>query len=92
VIEVPLLDVNEGVELFCRHFDARQVDPSSAKIATIVMAVGCLPLAISHAAGYMKESDSSLDDMLELYQSQCKTIDVSFCYMNPDCNYADFAF
>ena len=48
-IEVPLLDVRAGVELFCGHFDAGKMDPSSAKIATIVMAVCCLPLAISHA-------------------------------------------
>jgi hypothetical protein len=88
-IEVPLLDVQAGVELFCGHFESGKIDPSSAKIATIVMAVGCLPLAISHAAGYMNESHSSLDDMLELYQSKRK-IEVSFCYMNSNCNYAHF--
>jgi hypothetical protein len=88
-IEVPLLDVNAGVELFCEHFDSGTMDPSSAKIETIVLALGCLPLAISHAAGYIKESHSSLDDMLELYQGKHK-IDVSFCYMNPDCNLAHF--
>jgi hypothetical protein len=76
VIEVPLLDVKAGVELFCGHFDSGKMDPSSAKVETIVLAVGCLPLAISHAAGYLKESHSSLDDMLELYQSKHK-IDVS---------------
>jgi hypothetical protein len=90
VIEVPLLDVKAGVELFCGHFDAGTMDPSSEKVEAIVMAVGCLPLAISHAAGYVKESHSSLDDMLELYQSEHK-IDVSLYYMNPDFNRADFA-
>jgi hypothetical protein len=90
-IEVPLLDVKAGVELFCRHFDSGKMDPSSAKVATIVMAVGCLPLAISHAAGFMNESHSRLDDMLELYQGKHK-IDVSFCYMNPDRNHTDFTF
>jgi hypothetical protein len=89
-IEVPLLDVNAGVELFCEHFDSGTMDHSSTKIKTIVLALGCLPLAISHAAGYIKESHSSLDDMLELYQGKRK-IDVSFCYMNPDCNLAHFA-
>ena len=72
VIEVPLLDVKAGVELFCGHFESGTIDPSSAKIETIVMAVGGVPLAISHAAGYMKESYSSLDDMRELYQSKRK--------------------
>jgi tetratricopeptide (TPR) repeat protein len=79
VIEVPLLSVKEGVELFCRHFDAGKVDPSSSKVEAIVKAVGCLPLAISHAASYMDQSRSSLDDMLELYQSKHK-IDVSSRY------------
>jgi hypothetical protein len=91
VIEVPLLDVKAGVELFCAHFDPRMMEPASAKVEAIVMAVGCLPLAISHAAWFMKESHSSLDDMLELYQGKHK-IDVSLCYTSPDCNHADFAF
>jgi hypothetical protein len=90
VIEVPLLDVKAGVELFCGHFESGMIDPSSTKIETIVMAVGCLPLAISHAAGYMTESHSSLDDMLELYRSEHK-IKVSLYYMIPDCDHADFA-
>jgi hypothetical protein len=91
VVEVPLLDVKAGIELFCGHFESGTIDPSSAKIETIVMAVGCLPLAISHAARYMTESHSNLDDMLELYQSKQK-IDVSCCYMKPECSRVDFAF
>jgi hypothetical protein len=91
VIEVPLLDVKAGVELFCAHFDSGKIDPSSDKIETIVMAVGRLPLAISHAAGYMNESHSSLDDMLELYQSTHK-INVSLCCMIHDCPQPLFAF
>jgi hypothetical protein len=76
VVEVPLLNVKEGVELFCGHFDAGMVDLLSVKVEAIVKAVGGLPLAISHAAAYMNESRSSLDDMLELYRSKHK-IDVS---------------
>jgi hypothetical protein len=91
VIEVPLLDVKASVELFCAHFDSGKMDPSSEKIETIVIAVGRLPLAISHAAGYMNESHSSLDDMLELYQSAHK-IDVGPCYMIYDCTRPHFAF
>jgi hypothetical protein len=82
VIEVPLLDVKAGVELFCGYFDSGQMDPASAKVEAIVMAVGCLPLAISHAAGYMKESHTGLDGMLEQYRGTHK-IDVSLCYVNP---------
>ena len=90
VIEVPLLEVKAGVELFCGHFDPGKMDASSAKVETIVMAVGGLPLAISHAAEYMNESHCSLDDMLELYQSTRK-IDVSRCYGLPDRNCAECA-
>ena len=91
VIEVPLLDVKAGVELFCGQFDSGKMDPASPKIEAIVTAVGRLPLAISHIAGYMKETRISLDDMLELYQGEHK-FDVSLCYMTPDCNRAHFAF
>jgi tetratricopeptide (TPR) repeat protein len=82
VIEVPLLSVKEGVELFCGHFDTGKVDPLPANVEAIVKALGCLPLAISHAAAYMDQSHSSLDDMLELYRGKHK-IDVSDRYMNP---------
>ena len=88
VIEVPLLDVKAGVELFCGHFDPEKMKTSSAKAEKIVMALGCLPLAIAHAAGYVIESHSSLDDMLELYQSEHK-INVSLRYMNSDCHHTD---
>jgi GTPase SAR1 family protein len=91
VVEVPLLDVKEGVELFCEHFDAGTVDPLSAKVEAIVMAVGRLPLAISHAAAYMNQSRSSLDDLLELYQSKHK-IDVSSQCINLSCGHAHFPF
>ena len=76
VIEVPLLNVTEAAELFCGHFESGKVDPLSAKVEAIVMAVGCLPLAISHAAAYTNQSHCSLDDLLELYQSKHK-IEVS---------------
>jgi hypothetical protein len=82
--------VEEAVELFCGHFEAGKVDPLSAKVEAIVKAVGCLPLAISHAAAYMDQSWSSLNDMLELYQSKHK-IDVSRRYMNLNRNHAQFA-
>jgi hypothetical protein len=91
VIEVPLLDVKEGVELFCEHFGAGTVDPLSAKVEAIVMAVGRLPLAISHAAAYMNQSRSSLDDLLALYESKHK-IDVSRQYVNFNCYHAHSAF
>jgi hypothetical protein len=76
VIEVPLLSVKDGVELFLGHFDVGRIDQSTSTVEEIVKAVGCLPLAISHAAAYMKQSNSTLDDILDLYQSKNK-FDVS---------------
>jgi hypothetical protein len=35
-----LLDVKEGVELFCGHLDSGKVDPSSQTVEIIVRAVG----------------------------------------------------
>jgi hypothetical protein len=90
-IEVPLLDLKEGIEMFCGHFDAGKVDPSSAKVEEIIKAVACLPLAISHAAAYMDQSRCSLDDMLELFRSRHK-IDVSTWYMNSNCSQSHFRF
>jgi hypothetical protein len=91
VIEIPLLSVKEGVELFYGHVDAGTVDPLSAKIEAIVIAVGRLPLAIVHAAAYTNQSWCSLEDLLELYQSKHK-IDVSNQYTNINCSHAHFAF
>jgi hypothetical protein len=76
VVEVPLLSVEEGVELFLGHFKDDEVDLSLSKVEEIVKAVGCLPLAISHVAAYMKQSGSTLDDVLKLYRGEYK-IDVS---------------
>jgi hypothetical protein len=76
VVEVPLLSVAAGVELFLGHFTDGEIDAPSAKVEQIVKSVGCLPLAISHAASYMKQTGSTVDDMLNLYESK-RTIDVS---------------
>ena len=76
VVEVPLLDVKDGVQLFLGHFNNGEFDAPSAKVEKMVKSVGCLPLAIAHATAYMKQTGSTVDDMLKLYQSERK-IDVS---------------
>ena len=58
VVEVPLLTVAAGVELFLGHFTHGEIDAPAAKVEQIVKSVGCLPLAISHAASYMKQTGS----------------------------------
>jgi hypothetical protein len=38
----------------------------------LVKCVGCLPLAVAHAASYMKQTHTTLDDMLGLYDDERK--------------------
>jgi hypothetical protein len=75
VIEIPLLDMKDGVELFMGHFNDGEIEAPHAKVEEVVKSVGCLPLAISHATAYMKQSGSTVIDMLELYRNK-HTIDV----------------
>jgi hypothetical protein len=42
------------------------------KAEELIKTVGSLPLAIVHAASYMKQTQTSLEDMLELYQGDYK--------------------
>jgi hypothetical protein len=53
-------------ELFSGHFDAGNIDPSSAKVEAIVE----VTLAISHDAAYITQSWSSVDGMQELYRNK----------------------
>jgi hypothetical protein len=75
-LEVPLLSVQDGVELFLEYFLNHKTDIVPSKVEEIVKTVGCLPLAISHTAAYMKETGISVDDMLKLYQGRHR-MDVS---------------
>ena len=58
---------------------ADQVSASTGDAEALVKCVGCLPLAISHAASFAKQSHNRLDVVLGLYQSKHK-YDVSFTY------------
>jgi hypothetical protein len=42
------------------------------KAGKLIKIVGSLPLAIVHAASYMKQTQTSLEDMLELYEGEYK--------------------
>jgi hypothetical protein len=54
-------------------FDTSNITPSSTSRAEdLVKCVGCLPLAISHAASFVKQSHKSLDDLLDIYRSEHK--------------------
>jgi hypothetical protein len=54
------------------------------KAELLVKCVGCLPLAVVQAASFMKQSHKTLDDLLELYQTE-KKIEVGWNHMlTPD--------
>jgi hypothetical protein len=78
-IELGALDVSTAVELFFRdaNVDTGAVDDSlTTKAEEIVGCVGRLPLAVSHAASFMKESQRSPEEMLAIFEGEQK-IDVS---------------
>jgi hypothetical protein len=75
VIELGLPDAEDAVELLLREGGIDVVSASwvtTSKANEVVKCVGCLPLAISQAASYMKECHKELDYMLLLLQSEQK--------------------
>jgi hypothetical protein len=75
VVEVPILDVHDAVRLFQRHFDDGEMEAPMVELEELMKALGCLPLAISHAAAYMNKSGCGIKDMLAMYRGSRK-IDV----------------
>jgi hypothetical protein len=75
VLELGFPDVPDAVNLFLRE---SSIDAASAtqltmnKAYEMVKCVGCLPLAISSTASFMRQSHKELDDTLLLLQSECK--------------------
>jgi hypothetical protein len=51
---------------------ANPVPSSIDRAEDVVKCVGCLPLAIAHAASFVKQSHINLDELLELYKSDHK--------------------
>jgi hypothetical protein len=70
VIELGLPDVFDSSKLLLIEsgMDATPVTLEKAK--EVVKCVGYLPLAVSHAASFMRQSHKNLDDMLHLYLIQ----------------------
>jgi NB-ARC domain len=73
VIELGIPDVEDAAHLFLTEGG---MDVTSATALTmskamkVVRHVGCLPLAISHAASFMKESHKTLGDVIRLLDSE----------------------
>jgi hypothetical protein len=82
VFDLQLPDAKDAARLLLGHLatdgiDAFPATPSTAsKAEEVVGCVGFLPLAVAQAASFMAETHRSLDDLLDLYQSEHK-IDVS---------------
>jgi hypothetical protein len=75
VLELGLPDVEDAVKLLLREGSIEEVSASwvtTSKANQLVKCVGCLPLAISQAASFMKECQKELDYMLLLLQSEQK--------------------
>jgi hypothetical protein len=74
-LEIGVSDMYDNVRLF---FSCAAIETDSMasveiwKAQELIKTVGSLPLAIVHAASYMKQTRTSLEDMLELYQSEHK--------------------
>jgi hypothetical protein len=67
--------MENGVKLLLREGGIDAVSASwmtTSKANEVVKCVGCLPLAISQAASFMKECQKELDYMLLLLQSEQK--------------------
>jgi hypothetical protein len=74
-LEIHVPDMIDATRLF---FSNAGIDTDSttsgqtSEATNLIEAVGSLPLAIVHAAAYKKQTQTSLHDILELYQSEHK--------------------
>jgi NB-ARC domain len=73
VIELGNPDVEDAAHLFLTE-GGMDVTSSTAltmsQAERVVKRVGCLPLAVSHAASFMKESQKTLGDIIDLFDSE----------------------
>jgi hypothetical protein len=85
VLELGIPDLEDAAHLFLTEGG---IDITSAsalimdKAKKVARHVGCLPLAVSHAASFMKESHKSLDDIIHLLDSEqirVRSYALAFC-------------
>jgi hypothetical protein len=73
LIELELPNVEDAAKLLLEESetDLDSVTPSTvSKAENVVKCLGRLPLAVSHAASFMRQTCKSLDDVLHLFQSK----------------------
>lgn len=80
ILELRAPNLNDATNQLLREAGINTGDPPLAAIngaERLAKSLGCLPLAISQAASFAKQSHKNLDDVLGLYQSKHK-FEVSF--------------
>ena len=84
VFELLVPNLEHATKQLLKEAGINSTDPASGPINSaeaLVKCIGRLPLAISHAASFSKQSQNSLNDVLGLYQSKHK-YDVGFnCFV-----------
>lgn len=82
MLSLQALAIYDAARLLLRDAGIDTVETTPANMTTaeeLVKCVGCLPLAVSHAASFMQQSGSSLEVVVKLYNSHRKA-DVSRSY------------
>ncbi|KAH8799224.1 hypothetical protein DL96DRAFT_1824366 [Flagelloscypha sp. PMI_526] len=68
-IQVTSFTIDDSIELLLHGLDTREDEATKAAAVEIVTALGCLPLAISHARAYLDQGSCNLPNYLKLYKS-----------------------
>jgi NB-ARC domain len=79
VLELRCPDVQDAAKLLLRHVQGGADGILMSKAEDVANCVGCLPLAVAQAGSFMKETGTSLDKILNLYNSEHK---IEVCYMH----------
>ena len=64
--------LKDAVNLLLKGSGASEMSSSVDRAEDVVKCLGCLPLAIAHAASFVKQSHKNMDELFELYKSDHK--------------------
>src|SRR5438477_2986189 len=70
ILELRMPNKEDATRLLLGHFMDGEIDGDESKVIEIVKCVGFLPLAIAQAAAYIRETGSTLDGLLSIYNSE----------------------
>jgi NB-ARC domain len=72
ILELLTPNVQDSANLLLEHSAGDMDEARTSRAKDVVKCVGCLPLAVAQAGSFMKQSGKSLDEMLDLYESDRK--------------------